>query len=96
VERLIRKLAGRYGKLHLRYEAGRTGYGLYRRIQTLGHACLVIAPALIPSGQESGSRPTGATPTGPASGSGRTEPLLKDWPGSATRVACHAMYSWLC
>jgi hypothetical protein len=48
VERLIRKLAGRYDKLHLRYEAGRTGYGLYRRIQTLGHACLVIAPALIP------------------------------------------------
>jgi transposase len=25
-ERLIRKLAGRYGKLHLCYEAGPTGY----------------------------------------------------------------------
>jgi transposase len=48
VERLIRKLAGRYGKLHFCYEAGPTGYGLYRQIQTLGHACLVIAPALIP------------------------------------------------
>ena len=48
VERLIGKLAGRYGKLHFCYEAGPTGYGLYRQIQTLGHACLVIAPALIP------------------------------------------------
>src|SRR4051794_18961427 len=48
VERLIRKLAGRYGKLHFCYEAGPTGYGLYRQIQTLGHACLVTAPALIP------------------------------------------------
>jgi transposase len=48
VERLIRKEAGRYGKLHFCYEAGPTGYGLYRQIQALGHACLVIAPALIP------------------------------------------------
>jgi transposase len=48
VERLIRKLAGRYGKLHLCYEAGPTGYGLYRQIEALGHACLVVAPALIP------------------------------------------------
>jgi transposase len=48
VERLIGKLAGRYGKLHFCYEAGPTGYGLYRQIQALGHACLVIAPALIP------------------------------------------------
>ena len=48
VERLIRKLAGRYGKLHFCYEAGPTGYGLYRQIQALGHACLVVAPALIP------------------------------------------------
>jgi transposase len=48
VERLIRKLAGRYGKLHFCYEAGPTGYGLYRQIKALGHASLVIAPALIP------------------------------------------------
>jgi transposase len=48
VERLVHKLAGRYGKLHFCYEAGPTGYGLYRQIQALGHACLVIAPALIP------------------------------------------------
>jgi transposase len=48
VERLIRKLAGRHGKLHFCYEAGPTGYGLYRQIAALGHACLVVAPALIP------------------------------------------------
>jgi transposase len=48
VDRLLRKLSGRYGKLHFCYEAGPTGYGLYRQIEALGHACLVIAPALIP------------------------------------------------
>jgi transposase len=48
VERLIGKLAGRYGKLHFCYEAGPTGYRLYRQIEALGHACLVVAPALIP------------------------------------------------
>jgi len=48
VERLTRKLAGRYGKLHFCYEAGPTGYGLHRQIAALGHACLVVAPALIP------------------------------------------------
>jgi transposase len=50
VERLIRKLVGRYGKLHFCYEAGPTGYGLYRQIEALGHTCLVVAPALIPKG----------------------------------------------
>jgi len=48
VEKLIGKLAGRYSKLHFCYEAGPTGYGLYRQIEALGHACLVVAPALIP------------------------------------------------
>jgi transposase len=48
VERLIRKLSGRYGKLHFCYEAGPTGYGLYRQVGALGHACLVVAPGLIP------------------------------------------------
>jgi transposase len=36
VERLIGKLAGRYGKLHFCYEAGPTRYGLYRRFKLLG------------------------------------------------------------
>ena len=41
-------MADRYDKLHVCYEAGPTGYGLYRQIQALGHDCLVVAPALIP------------------------------------------------
>jgi transposase len=48
MERLVRKLARRYRRLHFCYEAGCTGYGLYRQIKTLGHACTVAAPSLIP------------------------------------------------
>jgi transposase len=48
VERLVRKLVGRYDKVHFCYEAGPTGYGLYRQLRDLGHACDVVAPSLIP------------------------------------------------
>jgi transposase len=48
LERLIGKLAQRYDKVHFCYEAGPTGYGLYRQIRELGHDCLVVAPSLIP------------------------------------------------
>jgi len=48
VERMIRKLAGRCEKLHFCYEAGPTGYGLYRQLRALGHDCTVVAPSLIP------------------------------------------------
>jgi transposase len=54
VERMIRKLAGRYEKLHFCYEAGPTGYGLYRQLRALGHPCGVVAPSLIP--KKSGER----------------------------------------
>jgi transposase len=54
LERMIKKLAGRYGRLHVCFEAGPTGYGLYRQIQDLGHDCMVVAPALIP--KRSGER----------------------------------------
>ena len=30
------------------YEAGPTGYGLYRQITELGQSCIVVAPSLIP------------------------------------------------
>ena len=43
-----RRLADRYDRLHVCFEAGPTGYGLYRQIQALGHECMVVAPALIP------------------------------------------------
>jgi transposase len=48
VERLVHKLAKRHDKLHFCYEAGPTGYGLYRQIRELGHDCAVVAPSLIP------------------------------------------------
>lgn len=46
--KLIRKLAAKYAKLTFCYEAGPTGYGLYRLITSLGHECSVVAPSLIP------------------------------------------------
>jgi transposase len=48
VERLVRKLAQRHGRLFFAYEAGPTGYGLQRQIAALGHDCVVVAPSLIP------------------------------------------------
>jgi transposase len=48
VRRLAAQLARRHGKLHFCYEAGPTGYGLYRQLTQLGHRCSVIAPSLIP------------------------------------------------
>jgi transposase len=46
--KLVRKLAAKYQRLTFCYEAGPTGYGLYRLIKSLGHECVVIAPSLIP------------------------------------------------
>src|ERR1700722_12529207 len=46
--KLVRKLHGKYVRLPFCYEAGPTGYGLYRQITELGEECLVAAPALIP------------------------------------------------
>jgi transposase len=46
--KLVRKLAGKYSRLSFCYEAGPTGYGTYRQITQLGHACMVAAPSLIP------------------------------------------------
>ena len=48
IERVIKRLAGRYDRLHVCFEAGPTGYELYRHIRDLGHDCMVVAPALIP------------------------------------------------
>ena len=46
--KLVRKLAAKYRRLTFCYEAGPTGYGLYRLIKSLGHDCIVVAPSLIP------------------------------------------------
>jgi hypothetical protein len=46
--KLVRKLVGKYERLTFCYEAGPTGYELYRQIKSLGHECIVVAPSLIP------------------------------------------------
>ena len=46
--KLVKKLAAQHRRLTFCYEAGPTGYGLYRLIKALGHECMVVAPSLIP------------------------------------------------
>jgi transposase len=48
VRRLAKKLSSKHARLTFCYEAGPTGYGLYRQIRALGHECIVVAPSLIP------------------------------------------------
>lgn len=48
VRSMVTKLAKRGGTLHFCYEAGPTGYDLYRQITALGHECVVVAPSLVP------------------------------------------------
>lgn len=50
-EASVRRLIDRFderGQLRVCYEAGPTGFGLYRLLRSMGVACDVIAPALIP------------------------------------------------
>src|ERR1700693_4844868 len=46
--KLVAKLANKHARLTFCYEAGPTGYGLYRLIKSIGHDCIVVAPSLIP------------------------------------------------
>jgi len=48
VDRLLKKLAGRGSLISVCYEAGPTGYGLYRQVRAFGFECCVVAPSLIP------------------------------------------------
>ena len=48
MRKLVAKHAAKYRRLTFCYEAGPTGYGLYRLIKSLGHECIVVAPSLIP------------------------------------------------
>lgn len=48
MRRMVQRLASRHQQLHFCYEAGPTGYGLYRQITSMGYPCTVIAPSLIP------------------------------------------------
>jgi transposase len=54
--KLVAKLAAKYGRLTLCYDAGPTGYGLYRLIRSLGHDGIVAAPSTYQSCVGSSSR----------------------------------------
>ena len=47
--KVLRRLTPKGGRLLACYEAGPTGYGLYRRLREAGIECRVIAPSLVPS-----------------------------------------------
>ena len=47
-KKTLRKLVSKNQSLHFCYEAGPTGYELYRYIISQGHVCTVVAPSLIP------------------------------------------------
>jgi transposase len=48
IDKLIRRLHSKASRLVFAYEAGPTGYGLYRYLRAKGEECHVIAPSLIP------------------------------------------------
>jgi transposase len=47
--KLVKKLADKYARVRFCYEAGPTGYGLYRELRRLGQECMVVAPSLVPA-----------------------------------------------
>jgi transposase len=47
IRKLVKKLAASHRRLTFCYEAGPTGYGLYRQIKALGHERVVVAPSLM-------------------------------------------------
>ncbi len=49
VRKLVERLAAKHPRLSFCYEAGPCGYGLYRQILSLGHACTMVAPSLTPT-----------------------------------------------
>jgi hypothetical protein len=57
VERALR----RWPVVRCCYEAGPTGFGLYRHLAERGIECAVVAPGLVPQRRAIASRPTGAT-----------------------------------
>ena len=48
VEKTLRKIGGEGVTLHVVYEAGPTGYVIYRRLQQLKIDCIVVAPSKLP------------------------------------------------
>ena len=48
VDKLLKRLGVRSARVSVCYEAGPTGYGLYRQVRAFGFECSVVAPSLIP------------------------------------------------
>ena len=48
LEKALRKIGGEGVTLHVVYEAGPTGFVVYRRLQQLNIACMVVAPSQTP------------------------------------------------
>lgn len=48
IDRLCKRLQSKAQRIHLVYEAGPCGYGLYRQLVNKGLDCIVCAPSLIP------------------------------------------------
>ena len=66
-EESVRRLVGKLGDrrlLSVCYEAGPSGYELQRLLASMGVACAVIAPSLVPKGASDRVRPTGGTRSG--------------------------------
>ncbi len=48
MRRAVQRITAKHGRAHFCYEAGPTGYGLFRLITGMGYPCDVVAPSLIP------------------------------------------------
>jgi len=48
VDKLLKRFVGQSARVSICYEAGPTGYGLYRQVRAFGFECSVVAPSLIP------------------------------------------------
>ncbi len=48
IRALMTRLGGPDVQLRVAYEAGPTGYGVYRQLTSMGIECMVVAPSLIP------------------------------------------------
>jgi transposase len=54
LDKVVRKLVSKGGRLHFVYEAGPCGYVIYRHLTAKGYDCAVVAPSRIP--RKSGDR----------------------------------------
>ncbi|WP_392714387.1 IS110 family transposase [Rhizobium ruizarguesonis] len=48
LDKILQRIRSRYASIEIAYEAGPTGYGLYRSLTAKGFACKVVAPSHTP------------------------------------------------